>query len=187
MQFSGGLFSNIFGSDHSFYPFWSKFKFSQFFQLSMSISAKPRSDVTLDLPFLDVSDNKLSIDTPFFQHFFGHCPPGPKNRFQLRKINKMKNFRFSKFFFLIPKNYVQVTTYQNFTQKCPKMAELWPFLHVKNGPILDPQKSPILEKWPWRPYPLTQNQTLWYFFMFKGWGQVGGSGWSGSQNHDSIH
>ena len=63
------------------------------------------------------------------------------------------------------------------------MAEIEPFLGKKIGKIWIPQKTPFLENRSQRPNPLTQNRTLWGFYMFKGWGQVGGSGRSGSQNH----
>ena len=63
------------------------------------------------------------------------------------------------------------------------MAEIEPFLGKKFGKIWIPQKTPFLENRSQRPNPLTQNRTLWGFYMFKGWGQVGGSGRSGSQNH----
>ena len=62
------------------------------------------------------------------------------------------------------------------------MAEIEPFLGKKIGKIWIPQKAPFLENRSQRRNPLTQNQTLWGFYMFKGWGQVGGSGRSGSQN-----
>ena len=53
------------------------------------------------------------------------------------------------------------------------MAEIEPFLGKKIGKIWIPQKAPFLENRSQRRNPLTQNQTLWGFYMFKGWGQVG--------------